>query len=50
VKKYYIKPELIEGKTYHNIYVKWFGLFETLLEMWNTHENAIIRINELKNK
>jgi len=30
------------------IYVKWFGLFESFYERWNTPETATKRLNELK--
>jgi hypothetical protein len=31
------------------IYVRWFGLFESFYERWNTYETAKIRLNELNN-
>jgi hypothetical protein len=33
----------------HMIYVRWFGLFESFYERWNTYETAKIRLNELNN-
>jgi len=49
MKKYFIKQEMMCGKIYHMIYVRWFGMFESFYERWNSHETAIIRLNELKN-
>lgn len=48
MKNYFIKPEMIGGQIYHMIYVKWFGLFESFYERWNSYETATIRLNELK--
>ena len=49
MKKYFIKQELMCGEVYHMIYVRWFGLFESFYERWNTYETAKIRLNELNN-
>jgi hypothetical protein len=48
MKKYVIKPEVMGGKRYYMIYVKWFGLFDEFFERCNTPETAAIRLNELK--
>jgi hypothetical protein len=50
MKKYFIKQEILSGVIYHMIYVRWFGLFESFYERWNTYETAKVRLNELKNK
>jgi hypothetical protein len=47
MKKYFIKQEMICGEIHHMIYVRWFGLFESFCERWNTYETATIRLNEL---
>jgi hypothetical protein len=47
MKKYFIKQEMICGEIYHMIYVKWFGIFESFYERWNTTETATKRLNEL---
>jgi hypothetical protein len=49
MKKYFIKQEIMCGEIYHMIYVRWFGLFESFYERWNTYETATIRLNELNN-
>jgi hypothetical protein len=49
MKKYSIKKEMIGGDIYHMIYVRWFWIFESFYERWNTHETASIRLNELNN-
>jgi len=47
MKKYFIKQEMMCGKIYHMIYVRWFGMFESFYERWNTYETATLRLNEL---
>ena len=47
MKKYFIKSEMMGGKLYYMIYVKWFGLFKSFFERCNTPETAKIRLNEL---
>ena len=47
MKKYFIKKEMMGGILYNMIYVKWFGLFESFFERWNTTESANIRLKEL---
>jgi hypothetical protein len=49
MKKYFIKQEMMCGEVYHMIYVRWFGLFESFYERWNTYETAKIRLSELNN-
>jgi len=47
MKKYFIKQEVMCGEIYQMIYVKWFGLFNSFYERWNTYNKAKIRLNEL---
>lgn len=49
MKKYFIKEEIMGGHLYYMIYVRWFGIIESFCERWNTHESAIVRLNELNN-
>lgn len=48
MKKYFIKQEIMDGEMYYMIYIKWFGIFESFYERWNTFKTATKRINELK--
>jgi hypothetical protein len=50
MKKYFIKQEILGGVIYSMIYVRWFGLFESFYERWNTYETAKVRLDELKKK
>lgn len=47
IRKYYIREEIVEGKPFHVIYVKWFGLFESFHEKWASPDTAGIRVIEL---
>lgn len=48
MKKYFIKEEKICGILYYMIYEKrFFGLFKSFYERWNTPETANIRLKEL---
>jgi len=47
MKEYFIKQETICGEIYHMIYIKYLWISKTFYERCNTHETAIIRLNEL---
>ena len=44
--RYYIKEEVMGGKTYYMIYRKWL-FWESYYERWNSQESANIRLAEL---
>ena len=48
MKQYFIKREKVCGTEYHLIYIRWFNLFETFFERWNTNETATARLHELQ--